>query len=171
MNKLLMAVAIVCATVATQAASVDWKVSGTSADVGITVYLLTSIESTYNNVAAIEAAAIDSATVAKNGRVYNTGDKTTAGVTSDEMATSFFVIIAGDGKSFSYLEKDMSSFVYDPAQQQTSPGSFADFTVAGITAGSSGTIGGTPGPVVPEPTSGLLFLVGMAGLALRRKQK
>ena len=30
---------------------------------------------------------------------------------------------------------------------------------------------GSPTPVIPEPTSGLLLLLGVAGLALRRKQK
>ena len=39
----------------------------------------------------------------------------------------------------------------------------ASWTVAGIVPLS-------PGPVTPEPTSGVLMLLGMAGLALRRKR-
>lgn len=48
-----------------------------------------------------------------------------------------------------------------------------DYTVAGManTLGGAGSGGGaTAWTAVPEPTSGLLFLLGMAGLALKRKR-
>lgn len=47
---------------------------------------------------------------------------------------------------------------------------FGTATQAAVTAGPWNDIGGGPGPEpTPEPTSGLLMLVGLAGLALKRK--
>ena len=73
----------------------------------------------------------------------------------------------GDGKYY-YLESGTSGTLTDP----TATGSITYATMLGETYVSadlwSEAAGGSP---IPEPTSGLLMLLGMAGLALRRKQK
>ena len=168
-NIVIVLLAVFCA-VCTQAACVDWKVTGTSADVGTTVYLLTSIEG-LDSIDALSEAAFANADVIRNGRAYDTKDQNAVGtrVTSDSMKDVYFVIVSDDGKSFYYVQADLSEFVYDPANQDTSPGQFSSFSVSDIKAGTNKTFGGSGG--VPEPTSGLLFLVGGAMLALRRKQK
>ena len=54
-NIVIVLLAVFCA-VCTQAACFDWKVTGTAADVGTTVYLLTSIEG-IDSIDALSAAA------------------------------------------------------------------------------------------------------------------
>ena len=54
---------------------------------------------------------------------------------------------------------DVSGSFYEP------PASGTAFTLNAASFANSGTIAD-----VPEPTSGLLMLIGMAGLALRRKR-
>ena len=78
----------------------------------------------------------------------------------------------GDGKYY-YLESGTSGTLTDP----TATGSITYATMLSDTYASADlwneTAGSTPTPPgpIPEPTSGLLMLLGMAGRALRRKQK
>lgn len=171
MKKLVMMLALALAIFSAKAACVDWKVSGAASDVGKTVYLLTSIEG-IDSVDALSASAVASAGIIKSGRTYGTGEQNAvnAAITEDSMKDSYFVIVSDDAKSFTYVKADLSGFVYDPAAQQTSPGSFDSLSVSAIAAGTRQDFGGGGGDV-PEPTSGLLLLVGGAMLALRRKQK
>lgn len=163
----VVAIAMVCA-MTVKAACVDWKVSGTAGDVGKTVYLLTAADS-YNSVDALAAASVASASIVSAGRgAYNTGDKTadSAAITTDSAKSMYFAIVADDGKSYNYVSADLSSYVYDPNNQETSPGKFTSLSLATIASGSSQSIGGGN---VPEPTTGFLVLFGLAGLALKRK--
>ena len=86
-------------------------------------------------------------------------------------ATEVFAVVMNaeapaDGVSYKYITEDVSAMLYTPPAG--APGTFAS-TLA--TAGTTGTMSGGDAPGVPEPTSGLLLLVGGAMLALRRKQK
>ena len=83
------------------------------------------------------------------------------------MKEVYWVIVDGSGSptSYNYVKTDMSAFVYDPDNQESSPGQFNSITAADMLAGSSGSFG-----AVPEPTSGMLVLLGMAGLALKRER-
>ena len=180
MKKLVVIAAVAAAVVSAKAASVDWNVAGTSAQTGYTVYLLTSIADSYDSAADLAAAAVGSATIAKNGRVYGTGDQTSkgAGITADSMKNAYYAIVSSaDATSFNYVSLgDLSGRVYNPDNQETSPGQYNSTSAAQILAGTSKNFGGStptppgPGPI-PEPTSGLLLVVGGAMLALRRKQK
>ena len=169
MKKLMIIAAVVMAVVSAKAASVDWKVTGTSSQVGYTVYLLASAPGTYASVAALAADAVDSASIIKNGRAYDTTTITSASdaITKTSMEEAYFVIIASsDATEYTYLKQDMSSRVYDPSAQESSAGTFASTTSA-ILAGTTAQFSASP---LPEPTSGLLMLLGMAGLALRRRR-
>ena len=180
MKNLVVIAAIAAAAFSASAAAVDWNVTGTSAQEGYTVYLLTSVGD-YADTTALANAAVGSATIASLGRgKYGTGDQSpvSAKITTDSMKDAYYAIVSSaDASSFTYVSLgDMSSYVYDAAAQQNSPGTYTGKSAAQILAGTSKNFGGStptppgPGPI-PEPTSGLLLLVGGAMLALRRKQK
>ena len=157
--------AIVCSAFAVQAATVSWGASAASAYNGQTMYLLTSIATSYADVDALEAAAVDSAKVTKSGPKYIVATRT---ADNDKITStsSFYLAVldATDGKTLHYMDvtDSMKSFVYAPPD--SSPGTFTGTFAAVATSTSTVAVG------VPEPTSGLLMLLGIAGLALRRRR-
>ena len=162
----LVAVGVVCLA---KAASVDWTYTGVAANNGYSLYLFTTaVSDSYESFNALIAGAIDNGTVVKKTvgpkTSYTMASRTASNASIDASATLYYVLIADSkAETYKYGSVAASALVYDPGAQQTSPGALmlnnASFT-------STGTISS-----VPEPTSGLLLLVGMAGLALRRKQK
>ena len=169
MKKLVIVAALALVAVSAKAACVDWAVSGAAAQKGYTVYLLTSLADSYESADAIAAAALSSGTIAQTGRLYSTGTKTATSdaITATSMKDAYYVIVsAADATSYTYYKTDMSAKVYDPNNQESSPGAFNSVNAATIL--SSGTSANFA--AVPEPTSGLLMLLGVAGLALRRRR-
>ena len=167
MKKIMIMLGAIAIAVGVQAACVDWKVAGTSASNGYSVYLLTDLASSYADVDALASAAVASGTIAKSGRDYGaTGTATSAAITADSMKEAYWVIVtSADATSYNYVKTDMSAMVYDPDNQESSPGTFNSVSAANMLAGTSANF-----QSVPEPTSGLLMLLGMAGLALRRRR-
>lgn len=171
MKKIVMMLALVAAVISAKAASVDWAVTGAAAQKGYTVYLLASAPGDYASVSELAAAAVGSAEIKASGRVFTTGDQRSFGESVTKTADYYYAIVSGaDATSFNYVEASgLAAKVYDPNNQESSPGKFNSITAAQIAAGTKADFGG--GGDVPEPTSGLLLLVGGAMLALRRKQK
>ena len=168
MKKLTLMIGVVALAMGVQAAAVDWQVTGTAATVNYNVYLLASIADSYKSVTDIANAALISGTIVKNGRNYIAGGSAVSeAITKDSMKEVYWVIVDGSGSptTYNYVKTDMSAFVYDPDNQESSPGSFNSISAANLRAGSGGSFG-----AVPEPTSGLLMLLGMVGLALKRKR-
>ena len=167
MKKIIIALAFVAAVVSAQAASVLWNIGGTADQVNTTVYLLTSLADSYDSADALTAAAVGSGTITKCGRVWGTGDVTSAGdaITKEGMKTAYFVLLSADGKSYTYITADLSSATYDPQNQEAAGATFSS-TITAIAAGTKVEFGN-----VPEPTSVMLLALGVAALALRRKQK
>ena len=167
MRKLFVLAALALACAGANAASVDWAVKGTVDNVGNKVYLVGALSDSWTSVADIAAAAAafgigTSGEIAKNGRVYSVGSKTLA---SDSVTKTsgdvYFIIVSGDdATSYNYVKADLKGLAYEGSD--SSPGSF-DTTADALHAGTSVAF-------VPEPTSGLLMLVGFAGLALRRRR-
>ena len=161
MKKLIMSVAIVCATVAAQAASISWKSNfnyvtndgaiqtAATADAGtfVLVYLGSG------------TADWDSAVVVNEGSVTYA----TAMGTQTAKALGAFMFKDTDGN----LSK-LQTTGGDPIENTFAIAGMSDNTYAGVMsfATSNYTVAS-----VPEPTSALLLILGVAGLALRRKQK
>lgn len=174
MKKLIVFAVALVAAVFAQAANLDWQYNTTVAEDGATVYVLlgTTATTDWASEADVAAAASGSGTVAKSGRNYFAQGMLTD--VSKDAASVYYVVVSGDTYGVTSVA-DMKSSVYDPAAQESSSGtdktlSSASLTVTGKSFGGNPPPGPMPGDT-PEPTSGLLLLVGGAALALRRKQK
>ena len=196
-----MMLAAVAAVGAASAATVDWNYEITGAAGGsateFTGYTAYLVDATYyEGLSEVTADSItgsgnylQSASLAQTGSsgkgsskkyVFSTGAK--------EYANSSLV----EGDSYSYylvLVDAAGENYYAQAYNYAARGATSTPTVDAITTSVAGSAvssgmtawssGGTPdpgpgpgpGPNIPEPTSGLLLLVGGAMLALRRKQK
>ena len=191
MKKLIMMIAVVVAAVAANAATVTWGASkgylyqagsDTVKVTSGTAYLMfaTTAFDQSDLVSAFAAAGGDSAatiaamtasgamatgtgTVGSNARIATT---TNEYAMSGDM-NAYFVVFNGDNMYVSAIKAaiydtvtDKSSIAFDA--MSTSSKAAAMDASAGYT--------GAGWYAVPEPTSGLLMLVGLAGLALRRRR-
>ena len=168
------------------AAALDWQYTSTKAEyeAGYQVYVMlgATAKTDWESVSAIQ----NSSDLLGTGSVTERGSRTKSyladGKINDDDLTKtssyYYLIVNGDQYKASTVYSGTN--IYDPAAQESSPGT-ATLSSAQIanTSWSSFGGGGTPdpgptpgpGPNIPEPTSGLLLLVGGAMLALRRKQK
>ena len=185
MKKLMIALATVALAVAANAAAVTWQ-SGTVLDPNgdvanktVTAYLWVIDATTYDTLAAnTTGAAMSDAVYAaygsKTGDAYLTKTTTKKGVAdllddskdygAGTSAYSAILYTYGSGDDIQYMG-NVGKVTFESAMNVESEamGSFLlGNTTAGATAWSTAA--------VPEPTSGLLLLLGMAGLALKRKR-
>lgn len=180
MKKLIVLLGV-CIAVFAQAASIDWTVSATKSNRiygvdGTTVFGKTTGDVAYliladyadGVLAALQNGSFSAdmaGVVGKSAGFNNFGGVSSSTATSDLMAenTAYdFVVL--------YLNGDASQYIMTGVQNSTT--SDAD-TPRSITFKYSEilNVGWKSSSGVPEPTSGLLLLVGGAMLALRRKQK
>ena len=174
MKKLMIALVAVAYAAVLQAASVSWYLEkDTDKTYGnLTAYVING--SDYATVAALLAAG--GATVATDFNNYvidsvalnsrGAGSSNSAGVTGTSLAWFIFANDSiADGSTYSTTTAiDASAYTYTPPD--SAPGDLA-LTVASFTTKGAPIGGSSP---VPEPTSGLLMLLGVAGLALKRKR-
>jgi hypothetical protein len=187
MKKMMMAVAVVCSAVAVQAASVSWTSNNkqfcdatgtpvTSMTGGELV--LVTLGSSIDWSAAVEiptGTGTGTTTLNINQNAGNKMGRVTGTVSFDYTAGSDSNFIDnGDYLALMWKDAttgDLSKLVY------TADGSDVEAVVqvSGLANNASALTGKAMSfsgnfAAVPEPTSGLLLLLGMAGLALRRKQ-
>ena len=180
----MIALAVVAMGVAANAASFTWKATsgylydGAETPAKITsgtAYLLFTSALTQSDLVTAFAAdaataastvaskAVNSSSIGSNARIAQS-DSFTAGVTTDQ--TAYFVVFNGDNMYVSIEASAPYAAVGD-----------SDIAFSSISASSKTMLDKTAGysaagwyGAVPEPTSGLLMLLGMAGLALRRRR-
>ena len=176
MKKLIILAAVACLAGASQAAMCYWKMSASSTEAGQTVYVMAlgtgeSRITEFTGVAAIigssQYAGSNNAVAKHTNKYYAGGNASHEAITHDS-AQIYYVVVNSAGTQ--YAVTDVASAlvgVYDPDEQETAPTN----PFSGISKPTSFQDWSTPGPTpVPEPTSGLLLLLGVAGMALRRRR-
>ena len=180
MKKLIIAAAIVCAAAMSQAVVVNWGSSaqikcGTVVQSGAEVKLwLVNYDGNGNDL------QIDSRTTSNTGAAINKGKlasgvgtmqdpfvygQNTVGDVVFQITSASEVYATITSLDGLYTQQTANMTLSDLTQTQSHTGNFT----FGSTIGESGT-GVWVAQSVPEPTSGLLLLLGMAGLALKRRR-
>jgi len=183
MKKLMIALAIVAMAAITQAASFDWKTGATGKlyEAGTTTLLASGTAYIFAADATTQQAVL---TAFLDDKTWTTGSLNSKSVASG-------AIKATNGEAFNYgtggntynfyvaLVDGDSIFISDTVSATAADVGFetASFNLknasqAAAFESSTFSAGGwyTASAPVPEPTSGLLMLIGMAGLALRRRR-
>ena len=178
MKKLLIAFAAVASAMAVNAAACSWSTTGTiyqptdssAAVAGFTAYLF---DTTTVSQSALVAALRDGGSITDYSAMSTYTTPTAAKVASTafeqdsgKTITAFFAIVQDDyvyiSNSKDATTMDIGTATFGFMSQSTNSKNVFDSTTAYSSAGWYQT--------VPEPTSGLLMLLGMAGLALRRRR-
>ena len=188
MKKLMIALAAVAVGIAANAASISWattkgylydgtgdsasKLTSGTAYLVLSTYAqsdLVSLFASNDGNAATTLTALQEKTqylgtgeIGENARI--TGSGTTSATDS---ITAYFVVFNGDNMYIS----DTATSDYDGLAQAHDLTFGTSMTASSKALPSDGAYSGAGWyTAVPEPTSGLLMLLGMAGLALRRRR-
>lgn len=152
MKKLLILAAVIVAGIAANAASFKWSASGIKDFAGT---------SDYNGTATLYAylASADASTAV----AVNTATMTAGAISAADTVFSDTDNFVGNSTyTFYYTMEDAAGNVFTSGTKTTKALATATAPIAFAGTGSWAA--------VPEPTSGLLMLLGMAGLALKRKR-
>ena len=185
MKKLMIALAVAAVAAIGNAASVNWlsgtvlDPNGDVANKSVTAYLWVIDAATYDTFAANTTGkamsdAVYAAYGTKTGDAYASGTTTKKGVrdlTDDSKAyaandSAYGVILYtyGSGDDLQYMG-NVGKVTFESSMDVDSQ-NMSQFLLGNTTAGATAWSTAS----VPEPTSGLLLLLGMAGLALKRKR-
>ena len=179
MKKLMILAAALVATAAANAAAVSWNSgtillpSGANAKATVSASLFIVSESVYNTYAAYTDAT------KLSDDIYAAYKDTTPTATKTSTTKSLANISYGD---YSAGDSVYAVLLYTTTENETAywMGNYGTVTLESAqnvsVANLANALGGTgsatawSSAAVPEPTSGLLLLLGMAGLALKRKR-
>ena len=189
MKKLFVATAAIALAIATQAASVNWTVAasswtmsdGSKPPKNTTVYLIdgaqwatiqAAIDGGATSFTTADAGIIAIGQTSNTKGLVNGGTATSTKLTAGTKYDLAYMVFDSTAGQF-YASATQSVAAYDPTIPQYAETQYANFD--GTQFSTSGLSGGWSNPGgsgdIPEPTSGILLLVGAGMLALRRKQK
>lgn len=164
MKKIMIALAAVALAMGVQAAAVSWKVTNANYK-GATVYAITGYTSAQvvSYFSSTTEADWSTAVSGATSGILNAA-RGVCQADSDSVGSSVVFAIVNpsiaDGNAW-LVTGDISTSGYTYSGTQTKPGTLS---ITAADFANSGTF-----TAVPEPTSGLLMLLGLAGLALKRK--
>ena len=174
MKKLVLAAAIVCVAAVSNAAAIAWQATGiqgspdvaTANLVGSVAYFMDGADyAAFSALSGDKVAAFaqDNALYSANvtaGRGGSLVTATSGNYSAGETVSGFIVIFDNADAALA------KNYVATGVDTKTVPGS-GSLSFAKVYGTDTGAWQST---AVPEPTSGLLLLLGVAGLALKRKR-
>ncbi len=188
MKKLIIALVVTATAVAVQAASFNWK-TGTSQQVyamntsdragTLTAYLFNSsayaqadVLSAFNSGTFNSLTKLSSVQTASTGAIQTsaTGNAFTWGDAGDSLTAYFAIIMTKEGNDYLYISPTANGTGLVSGTTTLSFSAKATSQAAAFDASAGYQGAGWYAAAVPEPTSGLLMLLGIAGLALKRKR-
>ena len=159
MKKILILAAVIVAGITANAVSFKWSAANVYGASGSKFTGSAEIYGYLTSEGASSAAKVATASVSA-GTLSYTGDW--ADATGGQNYTFYFVITDG-GKQFNSMSANVIKAGTAQATSTVTIG-FGNMTAATLTNASANW------QTVPEPTSGLMLLLGVAGLALKRKR-
>ena len=197
MKKLMIALCAVAMAVGAQAGSIKWAISANGAKgytgtaeatlaKGATVYFLLSSDMDNVTTALKNGQDFSSYILDSGATTGSAGVKTAVNVTSEKLplienpvgsgiydgvSTDFRILVisdVGDDKWYKFSGALPKDTYWEGAETPTP--TTVSFTSTSWGKGTEWAKAGTGPSPIPEPTSGLLLLLGVAGLALKRKR-
>ncbi len=188
----MITLAAVAVATVVQAASINWSSQSSSSFKGygggklattMPVYLIDSAHIS-TIVEAINKGTLSTSTegVIAQGAFENTRGLITdhivssealkydKGVTTYDFAQLIIDNVNGSPDTYYNISSAINVAAYDPTKTEEFSPTAVAFTYEHFDTSVSQTGGWTKASAVPEPTSGLLLLLGIAGLALKRKR-
>jgi hypothetical protein len=167
MKKMIIVAALIVAGAVANAASFKWTGANIYGADGAKYTGAAEMYAYLSTATAADAVKVTDIAI-NNGTIVAAAGSTTAGFTynwSDATvgaSYNFYMVITDDNKQFSTAELLSKA----GSAQATSTTTVAFANMADATKNAANW----QSAAVPEPTSGLLMLVGLAGLALRRRR-
>ena len=188
MKKIMIAFAAVAVAAFAQAATVDWTLSSKNTiktyaggdGASITVFLLDTGATDYaKTIAGIADGSITASTITSAAGYLTSGTTGSSGAKLGKASGSATVASPGvdyslvfvyfetvESKDYYYLSGATAGTSYDGSAEYPS-GTAATWMATDYSTSNWHAVSSS---AVPEPTSSLLMLLGMAGLALRRRR-
>ena len=150
MKKLVILATVALVAACSQAASFKWSASGVQNFAGTGAYSGTA--TLYAIIGGVDT-------------VVDTQTMSGGAIAAASSVFSNDALVAGTTYNFYYTMEDDAGNTFTSATKSSKAQATATPVIGFLATGSW-----TPGSSIPEPTSGLLVLLGVAGLALRRRR-
>ena len=164
MKKLVIAAAIVCAAVMANAASVKWTVANAIGGEG------SALKNSTAYMFAVSIYTTDGTLVGSaSAGTASMFSQYSASIDGVSASTQYYAVLSASSDKYELADAVAATKYYFTTDSATEY-SINLTTGNGLTSDGHGTWSAGDWKAVPEPTSGLLMLLGMAGLALRRRR-